>query len=401
MPMNRVNRGSNIVAVGAYNERLVLSILRSKGALSKVELTQETGLSKQTLTDVIGRLESNGLLLRGEPIRGRIGQPQIPFALNPEGAYSIGFKIGRKSYELVLMDFSGQILKWITRHIDYPMPDEMTAFVTSGLHAIRSEFPASILDKCVGMGVAMPNELWRWGKEFDAPEDRIAQWQDYDVQKGIASVAGMPVLIWNDVASACNGELIFGKGEASSDFLYVYIGTFIGGGIVLNGKIIRGARSNAGAIGSMLVADKKDGGEERQLLSVASVINLVHNLMAASRDVSNIWNPEDDWTEVYDLVLPWVEQVSSHLAAACISAAAITDVPQIVIDGSMPDGVRGLIVKSTEAHIRRLPTTGLMPFKILAGTLGYSARVIGAASLPMQARYAQDLEALLKADPVA
>lgn len=399
--MNKVNRGSNIVAVGAYNERLVLSILRSRGALSKVELTQETGLSKQTLSDVIGRLEANGLLLRGEPIRGRIGQPQVPFVLNPDGAYSIGFKIGRKSYEMVLMDFSGQILKWITKHIDYPMPDDMTAFVVAGLRTMRSEFAAAILDKCVGIGVAMPNELWRWGKEFDAPEDQIDAWRDFDVQIALEGVAGMPVIIWNDVASACNGELIYGKGETANDFLYIYIGTFIGGGVVMNGKIVRGARANAGAVGSMLIADRKDGGEGRQLLSVASIMNLVHNLIAAGRDASNVWNLEDEWTQIYDLVLPWVEQVSSHLAVACISAAAITDVPQIVIDGSMPVHVRDLIVKSTDAHVRRLPTTGLSPFKILSGTLGYSARVIGAASLPMQARYAQDLEALLKGDPVA
>jgi len=398
--MNKVNRGSNIVAVGAYNERLVLSILRSKGALSKVELTQETGLSKQTLTDVIGRLEASDLLLRGEPIRGRIGQPQVPFALNPDGAYSIGFKIGRKSYELVLMDFSGRILKWIRQHIDYPVPEAMTEFVTTGLQTIGSEFPASRLDKCIGLGVAMPNELWRWGAEFDAPEDQIERWLNFDVRQALEDVAGMPVTIWNDVAAACNGELNFGRGEKHSDFLYVYIGTFIGGGIVQNGKIVRGSRQNAGAIGSMLVADQTGAAEGKQLLSVASVINLAHNLMAARRDVSHIWNPEDDWSQIYDLVLPWVEQVSSHLAAACIGAAAIADVPQIVIDGSMPEHVRDLIVKSTEAHIRKRPTTGLAPFFVLPGTLGYSARVIGAASLPMQARFAQDLEALLKADPI-
>lgn len=398
--MNKENRGSNIVAVGAFNERLVLSILRSRGALSKVELTQETGLSKQTLTDVIGRLEANGLLLRGEPIRGRIGQPQVPFVLNPEGAYSIGFKIGRKSYELVLMDFSGRILKWIRKHIDYPTPDDMVAFVTTGLDALRAEFPDSILDKCVGVGVAMPNELWRWAKEFDAPEDQIARWHDFDVQQALEGVVGMPVMIWNDVAAACNGELNFGRDEKSKDFLYVYIGTFIGGGLVLNGRIVRGSRLNAGAIGSMLVADQSGAKEGRQLLSVASIINLVHGLMAAERDVSAIWNLEDEWAQIYDLVLPWVEQVSSHLAAACISAAAIADVPQIVIDGSMPEHVRDLIVKSTEAHIRRRPTIGLAPFKVLPGTLGYSARVIGAASLPMQARFAHDLEALLKVAPI-
>ena len=246
----------------------------------------------------------------------------------------------------------------------------------------------------------MPNELWRWAKEFDAPEDQIARWHDFDVQLALEGVAGMPVMIWNDVAAACNGELNFGREEKSKDFLYVYIGTFIGGGLVLNGRIVRGSRLNAGAIGSMLVADQGGAKEGRQLLSVASIINLVHGLMAAERDVSAIWNLEDEWAQIYDLVLPWVEQVSSHLAAACISAAAIADVPQIVIDGSMPEHVRDLIVKSTEAHIRRRPTIGLAPFKVLPGTLGYSARVIGAASLPMQARFAHDLEALLKVAPV-
>jgi len=121
-------------------------------------------------------------------------------------------------------------------------------------------------------------------------------------------------------------------------------------------------------------------------------------LMAVKRDASSLWSPEDDWAQIYDLVLPWVEQVSSHLAAACISAAAIADVPQITVDGSMPEHVRDLIVRSTEAHIRKRPTIGLAPFRILPGTLGYSARVIGAASLPMRARFAQDLEALLKSD---
>ncbi|WP_343685114.1 ROK family transcriptional regulator [Asticcacaulis sp.] len=396
--MNKVNRGSNIVAVGAYNERLVLSILRAKGALSKVELTQETGLSKQTLTDVMGRLEGNGLLLRGEPIRGRIGQPQVPFSLNPNGAYSIGFKIGRKSYELVLMDFTGHILKWIRRPIEYPTPSEMERFVADALTEVRNQFPSEIHAKVVGMGVAMPNELWRWGKEFDAPEAAIEPWKDVDVQAVLERVASVPVTIWNDVASACNGELIFGTTRASKDFLYVYLGTFIGGGVVLNGKILRGSRQNAGSVGSMLAADQ-NGGEGRQLLSVASIIGLIHRIRDAGKDASLVWEAEDDWTTIDDLVQPWIDDVSSHLAAACINAVAVIDVPQIIIDGSVPKRVRDLIVERTVEQMKTRPTTGLSAFELTAGSLGYSARVIGAASLPMQERFAEDLEALLKTVP--
>ncbi|ESQ88658.1 ROK family transcriptional regulator [Asticcacaulis benevestitus] len=400
MNTQKLNRGSNIVAVGAYNERLVLSILRSRGALSKAELTQQTGLSKQTLTDVIGRLEGNGLLLRGEPIRGRIGQPQVPFTLNPDGAYSIGFKIGRKSFELVLMDFSGKVLKWIRHGIDYPTPDQMISFVRTALKAVCEAFPPSVMDKVIGMGVAMPNELWRWGPEFDAPEDELMAWHDFDVKAALEGLADVPVTIWNDVAAACTGELTFGKAEKSKDFLYIYLGTFLGGGVVLNGKILRGSRLKAGAVGFMLAHAAASTTESRQLLSVASIITLVHSLREAGQDAAEIWNPDDDWSTIDAFVGPWVEQISSHLASAFINASAILDVPQIVIDGSLPERVRGRIIDRTREQIGLHPTIGLSPFEVVPGTLGYFARVIGAASLPMQERFAEDLEALLKSVPV-
>lgn len=395
--MSKINRGSNIVAVGAYNERLVLSILRTKGALSKVELTKETGLSKQTLSDVISRLDDHGLILRGEPIRGRIGQPQVPFVLNPQGAYSLGFKIGRKSYELVLMDFAGQVIKLVRKNIDYPTPASMIAFASTSVAALRSEFPP-LIKKCTGMGVAMPNELWRWGAEFDAPEEKIESWRDFDVQGALERGTQISVAITNDVAAACNGELLFGKGETGNDFLYVYIGTFIGGGIVLDGKILQGSRNNAGAIGSMLVAGagERDG---RQLLSVASIINLVHDLMKKERDVSSIWNSESDWTEIHDIVKPWAKQVARYLAMACINVTAVTDVSRVIIDGSLPPTIRDMIVKNTAESVEKYTKTGLSTFKVQAGTLGYSARVIGAASIPTQERFSHNLETLLKAEP--
>ena len=123
--------------------------------------------------------------------------------------------------------------------------------------------------------------------------------------------------------------------------------------------------------------------------------------MKAGADVSPLWDPENDWESLRGAFEPWTQQVASHLASACISAAAITDVPQILIDGALPPHVRALIVARTEEAVGKLPTTGLSAFRILPGTLGYSARVIGAASLPMQERFAHDLAALLKADPLA
>ena len=67
--------GSNQTRVRAYNERLVLSLVRLHSALSKADITRLSGLSAQTASVIMRALEKDGLLLRGEPLRGRVGQP--------------------------------------------------------------------------------------------------------------------------------------------------------------------------------------------------------------------------------------------------------------------------------------------------------------------------------------
>ena len=90
-----------------YNERLILSLMRRRGHLSKIEAARQTGLSVQTASAIMNHLQADGLLKRETPQRGRVGQPTVPFSLDPEGAFSLGLKIGRRSCDLVLIDFVG------------------------------------------------------------------------------------------------------------------------------------------------------------------------------------------------------------------------------------------------------------------------------------------------------
>jgi len=103
------SRGTNQAGVRLYNERLILSLIRRHRSLAKVEIARLTGLSTQTTTVIINRLEADGLLIPGEPQRGRVGQPSVPYSLNPDGAFGLGLMIGRRSSDLVLMDFTAGI----------------------------------------------------------------------------------------------------------------------------------------------------------------------------------------------------------------------------------------------------------------------------------------------------
>ena len=87
------------------------------GSLAKTAIARMTGLSAQTISIIMRMLEADELLSREEPLRGRIGQPLIPMSLNPEGAFFLGLKIGRRSADLVLIDFVGRIRSML--HMPY------------------------------------------------------------------------------------------------------------------------------------------------------------------------------------------------------------------------------------------------------------------------------------------
>src|SRR5258708_19804270 len=123
----------------------------------------------------MGELEEDDVLGREAPLRGKIGQPSIPMALNPEGAYFIGLKIGRRSAELVLIDFLGHVRSMLQHSYRYPAPRETVEFVTDGMKRMRGELTPAQDKRIAGLGIAMPFELWNWADTAAAPPHAIAQ----------------------------------------------------------------------------------------------------------------------------------------------------------------------------------------------------------------------------------
>ena len=144
VPLRSANpsRGTNQSGVRAYNERLVLSLVRQHGALPKADIARLTGLSAMTTTTIMNRLEVDGLLTKQAKQRGRIGQPSIPFALNADGAFSLGLKIGRRSCELVLVDFLGVARERRREIYRYPVPGTLISWVTSALSQVTRSLSA-------------------------------------------------------------------------------------------------------------------------------------------------------------------------------------------------------------------------------------------------------------------
>ena len=382
---NRGVRGTNQSGMRDSNERLVLSLVRRHSALSKTDIARMTGLSAQTVSVIMRKLEEDGLLKRGEPIRGRIGQPSVPMSLEPEGAYFLGLKIGRRSAELVLIDFVGRLQAICRLSYRYPSPDDTVEFVTEAMAAIRSGLTAAQDGRIAGLGIAIPFELWNWADTAGTPRGVMEQWRHRDIRADIQARCGFPVYLQNDATAACGAELVFGRGAELRDFVYFYIGAFAGGGIVLNGGLYSGASGNAGALGSMPVPGP--GGAAIQLIDVASIAILEKGLNATGVEAPHLWTSPEDWGDLGPELDGWIERSGAALAYATVAACSVIDFEAAVIDGWMPASIRARLVAATQAAIAGIDVEGIGVPSIREGSVGHNARAIGAASLPLSDRF--------------
>ncbi|MFM2391111.1 MAG: hypothetical protein RLZZ437_2666 [Pseudomonadota bacterium] len=384
-------RGTNQSGMRAQNERLVLSLVRQQGALAKSDIARITGLSAQTVSVIMRGLEQDGLLLRGEPVRGRIGQPSVPMSLDADGAFFFGLKIGRRSADLILIDFLGKVRGTRRRIYRYPTPSTVIDFVAQALPDLTAALPKAAQGRIGGLGIAMPFQLWNWVQFIGAPQAEMDAWRERDIQAELATLTGMPVYVQNDATAACGAELVFGSGDRPRDFLYFYFGYFIGGGLVLNGQLFTGRTGNAAGVGPMPVPGPD--GRMRRLLSVASMSTLADAMAVADEPSDHLWEQHDSWQVSPAILSDWMNATADGLASAILSAATLMELEAVMIDGWMPTAIRAEITRRTEAALLKLDLAGIDAPMIREGTVGAQARALGAAAIPLSQRYLLDQNA--------
>ena len=386
-------RGTSQLGMRLYNERLALSLIRQYGQLPKAEIARRTGLSAQTVSVIVRQLERDKLVLKGDRQRGKVGQPSVPFRLNPDGAFSIGLKVGRRSGDLILLDLAGKVRKIVRQPYHFPTPKELLAFAKNGIAQLLADLPKNLHARISGLGIAAPFELWNWEEEVGAPHDVLEAWRNFDLTSEIAKLDKWPVLFCNDASAACAAENFFGHGRIYKDFAYFYVGFFVGGGVVLNGSLYQGRTGSAGAIGPIPVPS--NSGSE-QLIRHASLYLLERRLISQGHDELILSQNPNNWSGLGLDLDQWIDDTGKNLAHAALSAAGLIDFEAIIVDGAMPTDIRQKVVAATNLHFANLDRRGTAPLSIVAGSIGADARAMGGAALSLMANFAIDRDVLFK-----
>ena len=391
-------RGSSQGGLRQYNERVVLQAIRLHGALPASEIARLTQLTAQTVSMISKRLAADGLLRRGTPQRGKVGQPWVPLSLNPDGAYAVGIKVGRRSVDVLLVDFTGAVRQRWQRDYRYPDPPELLAEIGARLAEIRRALTAAQAERVQGVGMAAPFSLGGWQTLLDMPPEVAALWPGTDLRSAVAALTDWPVTLIKDTAAACVAELVAGRGRNIPSYLYVFVDTLIGGGLVLDSQLRAGLHGNAGAIGSLplALAAGSTASAPPQLLSVASLFNLERLYLAGGLDIGAVADAralQPPWRAHTEA---WLRDAAAAIALAVNSAACLLDLEIVILDGSFSPELQAALAAALASALDRYNWEGVTRPALLAGTIGPDARALGGALLPLHANFAPDRELFLK-----
>jgi predicted NBD/HSP70 family sugar kinase len=343
--------GSNHVGLRAANERLVLSLIRTHGPLSKAQIAELSGLTAQTASVIARSLVEAGLLLVGAPVRGKIGQPYVPMSLNPDGAMFFGLHVEDAEARLALVNFTGSVIA--ERVLSPTTPDigEIVGFAREAIQGFRQDFDAEQWLRVQGLGISLS---WASADRANLP------WQEVEARFfDLGQSMGLATYVSSDAVSACSAELIYGHGVGLSDFLYVFIDHSISGGLVQNGRI-RFSRDDTGPnIGQFLVATAR--GELVPLRSLA--------------DIGRGSNPSPEL----------IRTLARNIGYAAHSASSVVNYEAVIVDGNLPQDMLHML--TSELRSTLLDFSGGNGPMVSEGSLGRKGATIGAACLPLADRF--------------
>lgn len=398
------HRGTNMPRVADFNEGVVLnSIRRSEGGRSRVELTTETGLSAQTVSNICRRLLDQGLVLETGKQAVSFGKPRTMLELNPAGSYAVGVHIDPAVITYVLLDFTGRVVVDAS-HPTPPVqdPDSVIALMTEQIAKLVDRAPID-RERILGIGIASPGPVdVERGLVLDPPH--LPDWHQVPLRDELRAATGLPVLLDKDVIAGAVAEQWAGGPDGPRDFVFLYLGTGVGLGIVIDDLVVRGISSNAGDVGLLPVSADEFGDRYsrpfRAFWQAGSPQSLAEEAVAtgvlpADTDLSTPAIAEAAFRELCTLAHAGdegagaiIDRAARSTASAILTVTNLLDVDAIIVGGAMwehlaerfLDVMRPIVTQGSIARqLHEVTITGT--------TLGADVAAIGAACLVLDDRF--------------
>lgn len=358
------------------NERLILDIIRRRGAVSRAQITKITNLTSASVTRITQAMEERGLIEEMEALKGSRGQPARPLRLGPDAAFSIGLNFSHSTLDAVVVDFTGTMRALV----QLPLEDAaLETILSTAQTACRTLLDRQRLrvTELAGVGVSVPGYRSEQRERF-ALHPTFASLLARNLAEDFRGPLALPVVVERDAISAAVGESLVGHGRDRTSFGFVHLGHGIGGALILNGDPVYGAHGNAGGIGDLFPRTRsRPSGND---------------LLAHLRDAGL---PVADFADLATLEVgacppldQWIERAAPELGDGIAIFARMFDPHAIVVGGRLPGAICAALVDRIPRSPRPETYTDDLPQPVInVSTHGPLSGAIGAACLPLYSQF--------------
>lgn len=391
----RTERGTNLGRVKDFNEVVVLDLVRAGGPIGRPAIAAATGLTLQTVSNIVGRLLAAGVVLEGS--RDGPGRARRELRVNPDAAFALGIQLVRTRLAVGVVDLAGTIRGAADSGF---AAGEAPAAVVERLEALVAQAVGKAgidQDRLLGAGFGAPGPLdLRSGRTLNLLNPPA--WSDFAWRRAVADVLGVRVIMDNDATAAALGEKWAGVAARAQSFIYVYLGTGLGAGLFLQGQAYRGVRGNAGEIAHMTA--QPDGppcecGRRGCLglyLTPDGLLREARRVALEAPSNQPIDRPPATLAELVasrgERYLAVLDRAGALLAGAVREMSRVLDPELIALGGPLVPFVGSRFAAALTGSLRQLDESGAPPPRVAVSGLGSDAGVIGAATLVLHDLFA-------------
>jgi predicted NBD/HSP70 family sugar kinase len=391
-----VARGANLTRLGGFNQTAVFdAIRRSRDGTSRVELVAATGLTAQTVSNIVRRLLDEGLVVEGDRVQSAVrGKPRTLVQVQPSARHAVGVHIDPATLTFVLIDVAGNVRQYSRRRT--PLLQRPEAVVAVVAEHVERLLEASGVDRSsvLGLGVAAPGPLdVVQGLLLRPPQ--LAGWEKVQLRADLHAATGLHVLVDKDVTAAATGEKWAHDG-AQAHFVFCYLGSGIGAGVVMNDEVLRGVTNNIGEIGDILVdGGAPDLGVGRRGSLAAACLPQAVVIQAQRRGVTTSTVSSEDFvgvdeafTEICERAyagdtrcLDLIDGAAAGLAAGLAVLVNLLDVDRVVLGGPLWSRISSRMLEVLPELIRPQLVLRSRTLALEGSAVGEHVAAQGAAAL--------------------
>ncbi|MDR3373397.1 MAG: ROK family protein [Ancalomicrobiaceae bacterium] len=250
--MYRHKKGLNLNDVQEINRGLILWLLRRVRITSRATLSKTSGLKQATITNIINEFINLGIVYETGIIEGNKGRRSIGVSLNTETPRVMGVRLTRHFFKVGLFDLHGTPESILVERIHATEdPHTIVGRMIETIRSVIEAFPNRLI---LGIGVAIPGPYVRTEGTMTLMTERPG-WEGIAIDKEIAEAVSLPVYLEHDAKAAALAEWWLAPARQEHETsVYVTAGQGIGAGIIIDGKLIRGALGLAGEIGHISIS---------------------------------------------------------------------------------------------------------------------------------------------------